>query len=551
MTACVEDTTASSGDGDSGDIGSNGSGYICFGDRRPIYVGLAAEPNRVSLLLLNTLPVNMLSTTMIWLFAKIALAYYDGHLNVGNDMLHSVSGEEDDIRPLLRHLSDYAQQENCKLMACGVDTDRLLLTPTIISNGLDGDGSVENNNEWSFTRLPQRLWFDLDILPFRVGVCGLMLEECADSAARKCLHWFGIACCIPRLEFGPMNRVRVDAGCSIELASLSDYRDSLDTISSEIAAVAKDTISDGQTQTTTSSSSTSTSTSSQSSTTWNTLLRLANDCRQKRLRIAFFNATPQGGGVALMRHSLIRMACLLRLNIQWFVPKPNPAVFRITKDIHNLLQGVAGPEVEFTPQCQQHYEQWIQSNCERLLWLQDDGPFKQSDIIILDDPQVIGCVPHIRRVNAKCKLIFRSHIQIRTDLISDPESPQYRLWKYLSKHISQCDLFISHPLPGNVPADIPPAKVVFMPAFADPLDGLTKPLSWSDRNYYIVAGFNKYCRLQTGRYLHYPHRPYICQISRFDPSKGFFSQPSLCNSVYHVKLLFVILQEWRMCWSAI
>jgi hypothetical protein len=145
---------------------------------------------------------------------------------------------------------------------------------------------------------------------------------------------------------------------------------------------------------------------------------------------------------------------------------------------------------------------------------------------------VIGYVPHIKRVNPNCRLIFRSHIQIRTDLINDPTTPQYRLWDYMSRWIRQCDLFISHPIPGNVPSDIPPSQVFFMPAFADPLDGLTKPLSWTDRYYYIVAGFNKYCLSQTGRQLHYPNRPYICQISRFDPSKGTLII-STFNSIIH------------------
>jgi hypothetical protein len=34
-------------------------------------------------------------------------------------------------------------------------------------------------------------------------------------------------------------------------------------------------------------------------------------------KIAFFNSTPQGGGVALMRHALIRFLRLVGVNCEW------------------------------------------------------------------------------------------------------------------------------------------------------------------------------------------------------------------------------------------
>ncbi|KAJ3339263.1 hypothetical protein HDU93_008471 [Gonapodya sp. JEL0774] len=39
---------------------------------------------------------------------------------------------------------------------------------------------------------------------------------------------------------------------------------------------------------------------------------------------SFFNSTPQGGGVALMRHALLRLFRLLNINAHWFVMKPKP-----------------------------------------------------------------------------------------------------------------------------------------------------------------------------------------------------------------------------------
>jgi hypothetical protein len=37
--------------------------------------------------------------------------------------------------------------------------------------------------------------------------------------------------------------------------------------------------------------------------TWNTMMHYAKILKKNKIKIAFFSATPQGGGVALMRHA--------------------------------------------------------------------------------------------------------------------------------------------------------------------------------------------------------------------------------------------------------
>lgn len=87
---------------------------------------------------------------------------------------------------------------------------------------------------------------------------------------------------IPRLQIGPRNAVEVDAGCRIQLVSgLDQY---------------KQTVGHG---------------------TWNAILQYADDLRSRKVKMAYFSATPQGGGVALMRHALLRFFRLLRLDVQW------------------------------------------------------------------------------------------------------------------------------------------------------------------------------------------------------------------------------------------
>ena len=53
--------------------------------------------------------------------------------------------------------------------------------------------------------------------------------------------------------------------------------------------------------------------------TWAAVQHYASDLKKRKVSIAFFSATPQGGGVALMRHALLRLAHSLDVDIKWWV----------------------------------------------------------------------------------------------------------------------------------------------------------------------------------------------------------------------------------------
>lgn len=90
------------------------------------------------------------------------------------------------------------------------------------------------------------------------------LDEQADSAARKCLMYYGPNN-NPRLTIGPRNQVTVDAGGKIHLLDdLDEYRK---------------TVSKG---------------------TWNSVIKYADELREKKMKIGFFSSTPQGGEFALV-----------------------------------------------------------------------------------------------------------------------------------------------------------------------------------------------------------------------------------------------------------
>lgn len=63
--------------------------------------------------------------------------------------------------------------------------------------------------------------------------------------------------------------------------------------------------------------------------TWAMLQIFATEVRSKKWRIALFSATPQGGGVALIRHAFVRLGRLLDLDIKWYVIPPLQALLEI------------------------------------------------------------------------------------------------------------------------------------------------------------------------------------------------------------------------------
>lgn len=108
------------------------------------------------------------------------------------------------------------------------------------------------------------------------------------------------------------------------------------------------------------------------------LSRLLN---KNKVSIAFFSATPQGGGVALMRHALVRLWRMVGLPANWFVPEGHPTVFNITKTkFHNVLQGVSPKGVEISDTDKTWFELWTEQNCESSLF---GGIFHERLMLIL------------------------------------------------------------------------------------------------------------------------------------------------------------------------
>jgi len=92
---------------------------------------------------------------------------------------------------------------------------------------------------------------------------------------------------------------------------------------------------------------------------------------------------------------------------------------------------------------------------------------RDTDSHQIDDPQMPGLIPLIKMVTPNRPVLYRSHIQIRSDLVAKPGSPQADIWDFLWSNIKESDMFISHPIPSSVPNTVPPEKVTYLPATSD------------------------------------------------------------------------------------
>ena len=184
---------------------------------------------------------------------------------------------------------------------------------------------------------------------------------------------------------------------------------------------------------------------------------------------------------------------------------------------------MADPDLRLTKENVDILEEWANENAERF-WVHDGGPLASpedggADVIFVDDPQMPNLIPIAKRLAPKRPVVFRSHIQVRSDLIDKVGSPTSEVWAWLWKSVDLADLFISHPVREFVPSTVDHKILAYLPATTDWLDGLNKDLSDWDLEYYTHE-FNTESFRVNMPHLDYPARDYIAQIARFDPAKG-------------------------------
>jgi trehalose synthase len=198
------------------------------------------------------------------------------------------------------------------------------------------------------------------------------------------------------------------------------------------------------------------------------------------------NSTSEGGGVAEILTRIIPLLRKLGIDARWDVIKGDESFFRITKSIHNALQGM---NVPITKTDLGSFLEVNKRNTEEMDFY--------GDIMFIHDPQPIALIDK-RQDTARRKWVWRCHI--------DLSEPQMNIMDFLKNYIERYDrIVISSPKYARKDLN---AKQVIIPPSIDPL---------SDKNRELPQ---KMIDSIINRFGIDANRPIATQISRFDKFKN-------------------------------
>lgn len=206
----------------------------------------------------------------------------------------------------------------------------------------------------------------------------------------------------------------------------------------------------------------------------------------KGLRVAHVNATANGGGVAEILKSIIPLYRGLGIDASWLVMKGNEPFFQVTKQLHNNLQGAAH---HFDSSQWSTYLDTNRSNAASLR--------SQYDVVMIHDPQP-AAMRQFAPAGTADHWIWRCHI--------DTSTPDMETWQTISSLVNQYDAAIFS-VSEFVGPGLQVPKVSIIPPAIDPLTPKNQPMPIR-KAARTVAEFGVD-----------PERPFISQVSRFDPWK--------------------------------
>lgn len=195
--------------------------------------------------------------------------------------------------------------------------------------------------------------------------------------------------------------------------------------------------------------------------------------------IANINSTFYGGGVAELLNSLTLLMNSLGLKAGWRTINGRTDFFRITKKMHNALQGAP---FHRTDRKYEIYEQVLYENSVRM--------HLKHDCVIVHDPQPLGLIQYYAK---KGSWLWRCHI--------DLSKPNRDLWNYLAPFIERYDAAILSSEAYSQKLTIP--QHFFMPAI-DPFTVKNRSLLEDEINERL-----EHHRIPTDL-------PLVVQVSRFD-----------------------------------
>ncbi len=207
-------------------------------------------------------------------------------------------------------------------------------------------------------------------------------------------------------------------------------------------------------------------------------------------RVLHVNATAYGGGVAELLATHVPLLRSAGLDADWQVIRGSDDFFKVTKTVHNALQGA---KIEWTRAMEASYLEYVLDNALRL-----EGAY---DFVVIHDPQpaaLVNFVRDSRLTGDHTRWIWRCHIDL-TD--ADPE-----VWEFYRPFVQRYDAAV-FTMPEFVPATLDMNRVVEAPPCIDPL---------SVKNLDLPQPFGEELCKQYGVDV---HRPIVCQVSRYDPWK--------------------------------
>lgn len=211
----------------------------------------------------------------------------------------------------------------------------------------------------------------------------------------------------------------------------------------------------------------------------------------KSLRVLHINATPYGGGVSELLRSLVPLENDLGLKSEWRIVPGKNNFFRVTRMIHDALQGDAHSVLTEIDK-----ETYLASNYTNARAIKPDD----YDIVMIHDPQPAAILSALGDGGGP-KWIWRCHI--------DTSQPDQETWRYFRTFLTGYHKAV-FTLPEFVPPDFPPIDVVTMPPAIDPL---------SPKNLALTPDFASRILAWLGMFA---GEPFITQVSRFDKWKDPF-----------------------------
>ncbi|MFH1505837.1 MAG: glycosyltransferase [archaeon] len=203
--------------------------------------------------------------------------------------------------------------------------------------------------------------------------------------------------------------------------------------------------------------------------------------------IVHINATSQGGGVAEILNTMVFLMNNLGIDTGWRILLGSQSFFKITKGMHNSLQGKKWKMSKYRKNI---YLDWCQRNSVI-------NHIEDHDIVVVHDPQPLGMIENYEK---KTNWVWRCHI--------DTSHPYKETMDFLRPFIKKYDATIISSEKFRIKGVRKPQFII--PPSIDPLARKNKKISHKKairflKNYGIDSD-----------------KPIISQISRFDPWKDHF-----------------------------